>query len=521
MSSVLNAMSEGTATTWNGAISNPTTGFGKGGALLDYFAKCGTYRGRTQEAVNASMAGIFSDNEEQALKLLFGLRLITRKPNEPEFDDVQTGFGARDEFYKGIVWLHNNKPDLLYRNLHLIPVFGCWKDFVNEPLIDVLDKPKVFELFKNNVDNDLLRKYLPQIRSKSNLRTERDKKRVKWAQDLCRFVSIDGKMYRKWKSVGQAHIWQKQMMAKDWDNINFNGIPGKAMLLHTSQKGKDKKTVFERHNQVERLMEWVKSKPSVKFTGYPYELTSAASIKKNPSLVQQFIYNKQFETLIEPMKAHKLGNVLACLDTSGSMTMTVAGKATAYDICISMGVVFSSLNVGYFKDAVVAFDDTSKLIKLNGEFCNRLHQIERMETAWGSTNFQSVIDLLVETRRKNPQIPIEEYPETLLVVSDMQFSPVGGNTETNYKAAMKKLAEVGLGSVRIIWWFVNGAGTDFPSQMDDKGVYMIGGFDPVNIKALMGLNATKKDFVAKEKVEETPTDGMNNFLNQPIFSLIK
>ena len=39
----------------------------------------------------------------------------------------------------------------------------------------------------------------------------------------------------------------------------------------------------------------------------------------------------------------------------------------------------------------------------------------------GSTNFQSVVDEIVRIRKSNPNIPLEDYPSTLLVVSDMQF----------------------------------------------------------------------------------------------------
>jgi hypothetical protein len=323
------------------------------------------------------------------------------------------------------------------------------------------------------------------------------------------------------KSAGAGHVWQQQLGRGQWDEINFAGIPGKAMLLHTSRKGADKQTVFERHNQIERLKEWVLAQPAIKFTGYPYELTRAAGRRMKPSLVQKLVYNRQFLTVLEPLRGHKLGNVLCALDTSGSMTAQVMPNVSAYDICISMGLVFSSLNVGKFKDAVVAFDQVSTLVRLAGDFTDRLHQIESMTTAWGSTNFQSVIDLLVRTRREAPEIPVAEYPETLLVVSDMQFNPAGGNTRTNYEEAMRKLRAVGLPEVRIIWWFVNGQGTDFPSQLNDKGVYMIGGFDPANLRALMGLNSTRKDFVPSERTAETPLDGMMHFLQQPIFGLLQ
>lgn len=520
--SVLNAMAKSVFTE-NGALSYSTTGFDKLGSCLDYWAKAGTRAGRKQEDVNTDMAKIFADDEKVALAILFGLRLITRKPKDME--ETQTGYGRKDEFYKTVVWLHNNKPDLLYKNLHLIPLFGCWKDFVNETLVDVLDKSKVYQLIKDNLDNQLLRKYLPQIRSGKKARSERDRKRIAWAKGLCKFLSLSYKDYRKLKSEGTAHIWQKQMQANQWDKINFNGIPGKAMTRHTALKGKDGKTVFERHNLVERLTTWVLAQKSIKFTGYPYELTKA--VGHAPSLIQRLVFDRQFESMIEPMKNHNLGNTLCALDTSGSMSWeNVAPGVTPLNVCISMGVTLSSLNMGYFKDAVVSFNSTSTLVKLQGTFCERLAQANAISSG-GSTNFQSVIDLIVKTRKENPNIPVNEYPETIVVISDMQFNPTsrGETAETNYESAMRKLSEVGLGNMRIIWWWVTGRGGDFPAQMNSKGVYMIGGFDPVNLKALMGLSTTdatkSKDFVAVEKLEETPVDGMKNFLSQPIFSLIQ
>jgi hypothetical protein len=421
-----------TAQTENGALSYATTG----SACLDYWSKCGTLGGRSQDLVNADMECIFAEDENTALKIVFGMRLITRKPDSEEVgDDISTGYGRRDEFYKAVVWMHSNRKEMLYRNLHSIPMFGSWKDFLNEPLIDVLDRNAVFKVMLdaavcNQVENgswslpDLLCKYLPQIRSEKNIRSDRDRKRVVWAKDFSKHFKLSPKEYRQLKSSGSAHIWQKQMGHNEWDKINFNGIPGKAMLLHTSQTGKDKKTVFERHDLVPRMIDWLKEQKTVKFTGYPYELTKAAA--KNPSLVQKLTYDRQFESLLETMKGHSLGNTLACLDTSGSMQSESVAGVSAYDVCISMGLVFSALNVGDFKDAVVAFDESSRLIRLNGTFCERFNQIRAMTTAWGSTNFQSVIDLLVHIRETNPNIPISEYPETLIVISDMQFDPVRG-----------------------------------------------------------------------------------------------
>jgi hypothetical protein len=502
------------AETWNGALSHASTG----SALLDYWAKAGTYRGRDQSAVNADMKKIFADDERLALAVVFGVRLISRKPNVQGIDETQAGYGQRDEFAKALVWLQARRPEMLERNLHLIPVFGCWRDLMSEPLLSVLDREKVFALVRDNRDDALLRKYLPTIRSGSKIRSDRDRARSQWAKDLCRFLGITERDYRQLKAQGAAHVFQRQMSRNQWEQLNFNGIPGRAMMHLVSRNGKDKMTAVERHGQVERLLAWVREQPAVKFTGYPYELVRAA--RKRRDVVAREIFDRQFATVLEPMRDHALGNVLCALDTSGSMTMEVVPGISAYDICISLGLAFSSLNVGSFRDSVVAFGNTSQLVTLQGTFAERLRQIETMTTAWGSTNFQSVIDLLVRIRRSNPSIPVEDFPNTLLVVSDMQFNPVGGNAQTNYQAAMQKLHAAGLGSMRIIWWFVNGEAPDFPATLSDEGVYIVGGFDPTVLKALMGLKGnTDRD--TPEKRKETPLEGMLNFLRQPIFGLLK
>ena len=88
-----------TAKTENSALSYATTG----SACLDYWSKCSTYQGRSQSDVDRDMAKIFAEDEKSALKIVFGMRMITRKPNvddEEIAEEVATGYGRRDEFYK-------------------------------------------------------------------------------------------------------------------------------------------------------------------------------------------------------------------------------------------------------------------------------------------------------------------------------------------------------------------------------------------------------------------------------------
>ena len=94
------------------------------------------------------------------------------------------------------------------------------------------------------------------------------------------------------------------------------------------------------------------------------------------------------------------------------------------------------------------FDSTSRIKQLSGEFCDMMSQIP--SDAMGDTNFQSVVDEIVRVRRANPNVPLEDYPKTLLIVSDMQFNPTNNHwlkvtdadIETNYEAMKRKLYEV-------------------------------------------------------------------------------
>jgi hypothetical protein len=149
-------------------------------------------------------------------------------------------------------------------------------------------------------------------------------------------------------------------------------------------------------------------------------------------------------------------------------------------------------------------------------------------TAWGSTNFQSVIDEIVRIRKRNPQIPLSDYPETLLVVSDMQFNPTNDwrlsyNTQaerTNYESAIAKLSKVFpqefVDKFKIVWWQVNGSRTtDFPSNMDCGGTYVFSGFDGSVISFLLGGK------VAEDGKAPDMQDVIDTALGQEVLQLVK
>lgn len=525
MNKFLEAVSKNDFYTENGAVSNSTTGNG----ILDYFSKSGAYRDRPIEQVYADISRMYAESPLITLQVLFYLRMITRKEKGflPTLD-TQRGQGARDEYRKAISWLAKNQPKVLYDNLWLMPVVGCWKDLWHEDLIDVLDRTQVIELINRGLgdsyNKDLLSKYLPKIRSKSNTSTPRHAKLNLFARQLCKDLGWSERDYRKFKSRGIAHTWQQNSCKGLYNNIDFNKISGKALFLLANHRSKgDKKTFIERHGLVEKYTKWIDSKPVAKFTGYVYELGAKAKRVSDLSIAEKKTIDKQFDGLLQTAKDNKNRlneNIWCALDTSASMTSSVVKGITALDICVSLGVFFSSLNEGAFKDNVIMFDNQSRKLALKGSFTDKIQQIYSAQVGWGGTNFQSVIDEIVRVRKANPKIPVEDYPTTLLVVSDMQFNPTGTN-ETNHKTLMRKLREVGLPDINVIWWQVTGRTKDFPSTITDKGTTLISGFDGSVLTLITDEGSSKVDPVTGETVRLNPFESMLKALDQEVLRQVK
>ena len=526
--SFLKASTKKDARTWNNAVSNSSTG----DLMVDDFAKSGSYRGRDTETVFADASKLWNVNPELALKLFLYLRLITRKiKGFFASDKVQKGQGNKDESLRRLLWVAYNHPGTFYNNLWLIPLVGTWKDLWTLMGIDFnneLSHAHFFELMIRGLNDKDMRalviKYMPQIKAHKKCTTPRARILNELAKEFALYMKMSYKDYRKFKSTnGEAHRWQQLLSKGYYDQIDFNTIPGKALTLLV------KGNFLTKHKLVSKYEKWIDSQPVAKFTGYVYELFKQVNYSL-PSYKRKTI-NKQFDGLVALGKKDGTaitGNVWCALDTSGSMASRIAGDITAYDVCISLGIYFSALNEGAFKDHVIMFDDVSRKLQLKGTFIDKAMQITNAKTAWGSTNFQSVIDEIVRIRKTNPDIPIEDYPETLLVVSDMQFNPANtrkggygwsagqnyGSEQTNYETAMQKLAAVGLPPIKIIWWQVNGRNTtDFPSTIDDKGTYVISGFDGAIVSVILG---------GKSKTQ-TPNmvEVMHEALNQEVLTLVK
>jgi hypothetical protein len=337
------------------------------------------------------------------------------------------------------------------------------------------------------------------------------------AIDFANFLGISIKSYNKLKASGTAHDFQKFMCWGLYNRIQWDKIPGRALSQIVNSK------FIENHNLVDSYTSWLDKQDVLNYTGYVYELGKPLVENyyhryKLPRHKEHTI-NKQFESLIKKAKDNGeiKGNVWCALDTSGSMSWGNA-KYKPLDVCMSLGIFFSTLNEGAFHKNVIMFDDKSTIKQLSGDFCDMIHQVPM--DSMGGTNFQSVVDEIIRVRKNNPQIKLEDYPKTLLVVSDMQFNCCG-DVNTNYELMKSKLYDCFpkefVDDMKFVWWNVNSNLTDFPSRIEDGGTYLFGGLDGSVISLLLGCELKEKE----KKERPSMIDVVASALSQEILLQVK
>ena len=133
------------------------------------------------------------------------------------------------------------------------------------------------------------------------------------------------------------------------------------------------------------------------------------------------------------------------------------------------------------------------------------------------------MSLIVDTRKKHPEIPLEDYPKTLLVISDMQFNDCGSST--NYEAMMAKLRTAfpseWVDEFRCIWWYCAGreaASKDVPATMDHGGQYLLSGFDGAVVSLIL---SGKVDEKTGKTVSMTMEESVNAALTQEVLTLVQ
>lgn len=519
--------SSSTTLSGNGALKYTTTG----SDFVDQFAKVTNFKEpRKYDNIAHDMQMLWDKNYQLTLALTFYIRMITRQTqllNGSRTQTIQRGQGLKHEGIFRMIWLEINHPDTFWKNIEYWIAVGSWKDIITMLQYDliwngwegrVLDWNKFGTLILAGLENpnssELLKKYLPQIKTRSKCTTVESQADTIIGKWICSLLFNGSnfhnyRSYRKLKSSGTAHQWQQLISQSKFMSINFDTVHGRALSKMVSSK------FLKNHNLEDKYTKWLETKPVAKFTGYPYELlgklVSYSYTKPNLTEYQLNTIDKQFEGLIETAKKGMNTNssFITVVDTSGSMESQVIGtNTTAYGVAMSMAIYFSKLLKGEFANAWFEFNNVCKLHFFEeGSVSRALLNIKN--NTIGGTNFLSVAYKFVEMKSKG--IEESEFPTGILCISDGEFNR--GSNETNFKQFKRILEQGGFNksfveNFKIILWDIpnNYYGANTPKFEDFA--------DTPNLLHISGLDGSVVAFIlGTENKTNTPTTSEELFLN--------
>ena len=528
-------------TSGNGALKLTSTG----DPFVDQFGLISQYRQlRPYSSVSKDMQELWNIDPMYTLKLLFYIRLITRKvkfSNGTETSKVQKGAGLRHEAFMRMLWLAVNHSDVFYKNLPLFITIGSWKDIIQLMSYDlqyhgwdnkVLDFNKMSDFILAGLENpntcNLVKKFLPTIKAKSKCKTLESQADTIIGKFLTHKLFDGGEfspklhsknyhLYRKLKSSGTAHEWQ-QMISRSQFNIDFSKVHGRALALLVSGN------YLKNHNLEKDYENWIKKQPVAKFTGFVYELFKGLNL--NSPLYKKYTIDKQFENLIQTAKegSSTESSFIVARDTSGSMSSNVKGlNISSNDVAKSIALYFSYLLKGKFANSYIEFDRKTELKYWEGNSPSDKY-LRNTSCAYGNTNFLSIATLFIEIYKHTP---IEKFPTGLIAISDGEFDSYGKDKcKTTFQLFKDRLLKAGfpkdyVDNFKIVLWDIPNAfysfdeiRPKFESYADTPNFFYMGGLDPAGITFLLGGEVNKS-------IPKTPRELFETAMNQEIMDYIQ
>lgn len=439
--SLINGMYKNTSKglTENGAVTFTRSG----SPLLDFYAQAGAMRKRKSDALELFKKA-FSEDRLSAVRILFYLR------------DVRGGQGERELFRTCLEWLGTDVPEVFEKIVGYVSEYGRFDDlfFDNEKCFDII-REQLAKDFKSDAPS-LLAKWLPTINASSQ------HTRAK-ARFMAKKLGADEVVYRKTVREIRRKIKtvEEKMSAQDWKGIDYSTVPSQASRIY--------KNAFKKHDEtrygsfIEKAITGeVKINAS---TLYPYQIYKTAHND----------YSKTVEALWNQLPDYTQGkNALVVTDVSGSM------EGDPMSVSVSLGLYFAERNKGQFKDYFITFSGKPTLQKVTGKtLLDKMNSIQ--SSHWDmNTDLQKVFDLIITTATDN-MTPEDEMPETIYIISDMEFDCCSPE-DTNFEFTQKKYELAGYKMPNIVFWNVDSKRDNMPVMKNEKGVALVSGLSPVIFK---------------------------------------
>ena len=168
---------------------------------------------------------------------------------------------------------------------------------------------------------------------------------------------------------------------------------------------------------------------------------------------------------------------LVIADTSGSMS------GTPIEVALSIALYYAERNKGPWQNHFMTFSTRPKMQCIRGS--NLLEKFQNMASAaWdGSTNVEAAFQLILDIAKQN-KLTQDELPESLIIISDMEFNSCCRGT--NYQNAQRMFEDAGYKLPQVVFWNVSSRNDNLPVRFDEAGTALVSGYSASIIKTFLG-----------------------------------
>lgn len=415
---------------------------------VDLFFMIGASRGKN---LSVPFAQAYAENPDTAVRILQWAR------------DVRGGAGERAVFrtiVKALATGNDETRGVASALLPKIPEIGRWDD--------------VLELMGTPLEADAAMFIGGALADRNGLAAKWMPRKGPLAATLRRYWDLTPKQYRK-LLVTLTNVVETKMCAKEWDTIDFGKLPSLASARYQKAFSRNAEKSYAAYkNALEKGAAKINAGAV-----YPYDVIK--SLKHGDVVVADAQWNALPNYMQDSGR-----QILAVADVSGSMSCPVGGnpKLTCMDVCISLAMYVAERATGGFKNAFVTFSERPKLQFLTGKtLLNRYQELARAE--WGmSTNLLGSFEAILKTAVAN-KVPASDMPDTLLIMSDMQFNSCCRYDDTAIAGLRRRFKDAGYEMPKVVFWNLNAKPGTFPATVNDQGVAMVSGCSPSILKAVL------------------------------------
>lgn len=444
--------------TENGMPTHSTSG----SYLVDLFYKAGGWRNVSDIG---SVVYIFSraleENPLLAIRCLFYIR------------DARLGLGERRVFRILYRWLALYKTDLAEKVMQYVPYYGRWDD--------------LFVLFDTNLEKKMADFVLDALMRGDRLCAKwmpRENKHYnQFAKRFMKHFGLTPKNYRRLLS-GKTDVVENKMCKNLWNQIEYSSVPSLAFKRY--------RNAFARHDN-ERFYEFIRRVLSgnAKVNAgaiYPHQVLGSLFIRG-----KRLVFEKDVDKDVIQAQWNNLPdfitdglNIFPICDTSGSMF------GEPLNVSVALGIYIAERNKSAFKNELCIFSEKPVFIKLTSQnVVDKLSEITSINAL--NTDISAVFDHILNNAIKFG-VKQEDFPEVILLLSDMQFDVNAEEFDNFYDIFERKFAAAGYKLPKLVFWNLR---TSFgvPVKKDKSNTILISGFSPSIMRHMLNARFEPEGFV--------------------------